>query len=164
LILREAATHAAVTQHRRPAIERALHAAVAGTLDVHAAVERWRTRHAPRRTQAHLLRPRHAPVVLCSNEIAEANTVVEVRAADEPGLAYRIASVLADCALDISYAKIATEKADALDVFYVTNVDGQKLDEEAMQLVTDRLLEALAHIDPAPARDAHEIVAPSLPG
>jgi [protein-PII] uridylyltransferase len=145
LILREAATHGAVTPHRRPAIERALHAAVAGQLDVPAAVERWRTRNAPRRQQAQMLAPHPAPVVLCSNEIAEDNTVIEVRAADEPGLAYRIASALAACALDISCAKIATEKADALDVFYVTDADGRKLTEATMQAVTDRLFQALGH-------------------
>src|SRR5438093_994261 len=52
----------------------------------------------------------------------------------------------------------------ALDVFYVTDADGRKLDEEAMQLVTDRLFSALAHLDAAPARAARETVAPSLPG
>ena len=45
--------------------------------------------------------------------------------------------------LDIVCARIATEKADALDVFYVTDRDGLKLSEEAMReteaVLTERL-------------------------
>ena len=159
MILCEAATHTSVGAHRQPALERALHAAINGTLDVGAAVERWRTRHAPRRMQAHALRPRYAPVIQCSNEIAESTTVIEVRASDEHGLAYRIASALTACALDITCAKIATEKADALDVFYVTDADGRKLDDDAMKFVNDKLIAALAPADAAAMRDevaAHE--------
>jgi [protein-PII] uridylyltransferase len=144
LMLREAATHAPVTEQRRAAVERALAAAFTGRLDVAAAVERWRTHHAPRRMQARLQRPPAAPVVVCSNEIASATTVVEVRAADEPGLAYRIAAALAACGLDIRHARIATEKADALDVFYVTDAEGRKLDEAATLALTDALRRALA--------------------
>jgi [protein-PII] uridylyltransferase len=144
LMLREAATHAPVAEHRRPTVERALAAALVGRLDVAAAVERWRTRNAPRRPSAHAARAKVAPAVACSNEIAEATTVVEVRAADEPGLAYRIAAALAARGLDIRHARIATEKADALDVFYVTDADGKKLDEAAMRGVTEALRAALA--------------------
>ena len=42
-------------------------------------------------------------------------TVVEVRAVDRPGLAWTIADTLARLGLDITFAKIATAKALALD-------------------------------------------------
>jgi [protein-PII] uridylyltransferase len=67
-----------------------------------------------------------------------------VRAIDEPGLVYKIASALASLGLDIVCAKIATEKSDALDVFYVTDGDGQKLSPTMLQSVKLRLAELLS--------------------
>jgi UTP:GlnB (protein PII) uridylyltransferase len=82
--------------------------------------------------------------VVCDNEVAEATTVVEVRAPDEHGLAYQIASALTRFGLDIACARVATEKSDALDVFYVTRMDGSKLDESAIHHLTATLTDALA--------------------
>jgi UTP:GlnB (protein PII) uridylyltransferase len=50
-------------------------------------------------------------------------------------LAYKIANGLAALGLDIVCAKIATEKSDALDVFYVTDADGMKLSTTTLQSV-----------------------------
>ena len=86
--------------------------------------------------------------VICDNEVAEATTVVEVRAPDQQGLAYQIASALTQFGLDIACARVATEKSDALDVFYVTRMDGSKLDEAAMQDLTSTLTKALAKDEP----------------
>ena len=55
---------------------------------------------------------------------------MEVRADDEPGLVYRIARTLARLGVGISFAKIATEKTHALDVFYVSNGRGEGLSAE----------------------------------
>jgi UTP:GlnB (protein PII) uridylyltransferase len=74
--------------------------------------------------------------------------VVEVRAPDEHGLAYQIASALTQFGLDIACARVATEKSDALDVFYVTRTDGSKLDEPAIQHLTATLTKVLAKDDP----------------
>lgn len=136
LVLREAATHQAVLEHRQPAIERTLNAVIAGRQDVASMVERWRTRNAPRRLRSVAAMRRsialRAPRIYFDNEVAETTTAVEVRAADEPGLAYKIASVLTSFGLDIVCARIATEKSDALDVFYVTNEHGMKLSTAEM--------------------------------
>ena len=70
-------------------------------------------------------------------------TIVEVRAPDQPGLAYTIADTLAQLGLDITFARIATAKALALDVFYVTDAGGRKLSPETMREVEDALLAAL---------------------
>jgi UTP:GlnB (protein PII) uridylyltransferase len=51
---------------------------------------------------------------------------------------------LAAFGLDIVCAKIATEKSDALDVFYVTNGDGSKLTDQQMPALEGALMEALA--------------------
>jgi [protein-PII] uridylyltransferase len=144
-MLREASTHHAIDIQRYPAIERALRKAIAGESDIAALVERWRTRHAPRkRNSTQHARQRNLPQVVCDNEAAGACTLVEVHAIDEPGLAYKIASALAALGLDIVCAKIATEKSDALDVFYVTDADGMKLSPAIMQSVEASLTALLS--------------------
>ena len=70
-------------------------------------------------------------------------TVIEVRADDEPGLVYTIARTLAQLGLDISLAKIATEKSQALDVFYVTDGRGRRSPRETSARVEAALLVAL---------------------
>jgi len=144
-MLREASTHHAVDIQRQPLIERALRKAIAGESDIAALVERWRLRHAPRkRKSTPLAQPNHLPKVVCDNEAAASSTLVEVRATDEAGLAYKIASALAALGLDIVCAKIATEKSDALDVFYITDAEGMKLSPTTMHSVEVSLAELLS--------------------
>ncbi|HYG82094.1 MAG TPA: hypothetical protein VD861_16970, partial [Pyrinomonadaceae bacterium] len=87
---------------------------------------------------------RDLPRVICDNEASPSSTLVEVHAYDEPGLAHKIASALALVGTDIVCARIATEKADALDVFYVTDRAGLKLSEEAGREVETVLKERLS--------------------
>jgi [protein-PII] uridylyltransferase len=144
-MLREASTHLAIDIHRYQAIERSLRKAIAGESDIAALVERWRTRNAPRKRNA----DSHAglrilPQVACDNEASQSSTLIEVHALDEPGLAYKIASALAALQLDIICARIATEKSNALDVFYVTDSEGMKLSQSRMQSVQVSLAEMLS--------------------
>jgi [protein-PII] uridylyltransferase len=132
-----------VTPERGHAIEADLRMAAAGQLDVAAAVEKWKAR-APRRQRK---RTGHRPVppsVRFDNAVSAERTVVEVRAEDELGILYKIASTLAGLGLDIHFAKIATEKSQALDVFYVTDSEGNKLLPDQMADVEGRLLVALS--------------------
>jgi [protein-PII] uridylyltransferase len=71
------------------------------------------------------------------------NTVIEVQAEDTPGLVYRIAKTLSQLGINISLAKIATEKSYALDIFYVTDSEGQKLDSPLMSAIALELPEVL---------------------
>jgi UTP:GlnB (protein PII) uridylyltransferase len=68
--------------------------------------------------------------------------VIDVRAQDRPGLAFTIADTLARLGLNITFAKIATDRALALDIFYATE-DGRKLEPEALFRVETALLPAL---------------------
>jgi [protein-PII] uridylyltransferase len=61
------------------------------------------------------------------NFVSETHTVIDVRAQDRPGLLYLISSTLSTLRLDLSLAKIATEADQVIDVFYVTEADGQKV-------------------------------------
>ncbi|HEX4258761.1 MAG TPA: [protein-PII] uridylyltransferase [Streptosporangiaceae bacterium] len=54
-------------------------------------------------------------------------TVVEVRAHDEPGLLWRIGRALGGCGLDVRSARVETLGAEAVDVFYVADENGQPL-------------------------------------
>jgi [protein-PII] uridylyltransferase len=144
-MLRQASTRQAIDIHRYAAIEQALRKAVAGELDVAALVERWQVRNAPRRrTPAIPSRRPDLPCVICDNEASQTSTLIEIHALDELGLVHKIASAMLRLGLDIVCARIATERSDALDVFYVTDNDGAKLSEAAMTEVRDALLRELS--------------------
>jgi [protein-PII] uridylyltransferase len=118
----------AVSAERRLRVETALREAVEGRRDVASAVREWqsdqRRRVAASRARA---RPRTAVAVRFDDETSPANTIVEIGAEDELGLVYRIASVLSRVGLSIVFAKIASDKSRAWDVFYVTDAQGGKL-------------------------------------
>jgi [protein-PII] uridylyltransferase len=143
-MLRTAATHQAIEERRWITIERALRAAIKGESDVAALVEKWQTQHAPRRRVRVTNGRRQAlPTVVCDNKAAQAATVVEVRAADEAGLAFKIASAATALGFEIVYAKITTEKSDSFDVFYVTDAEGMRLSATAMQALELATLERI---------------------
>jgi [protein-PII] uridylyltransferase len=145
----EQTDHQPIRPERRARVEAALPEAVRGSLDVAAAVERWRAR-TPVKVLRAWGRAARPPSVRFDNEGAAVATVIEVRAQDRPGLAWTIAATLAALGMDISFAKVATAKALALDVFYVTDGRGQKLESESLPRVEAALLAALAERSPAP--------------
>jgi [protein-PII] uridylyltransferase len=140
--LSELSSHRPVRPERRPRLERDLRAALVGTHDVAAAVEAWRRKN-PHRSRRALGRAARAPSVRFDQETSATATVVEVKAQDQPGLAWTIADTLARLGLDITFAKIATAKALALDVFYVTRAGGAKLGPADLDRVEGALLAAL---------------------
>ncbi|HWX43100.1 MAG TPA: [protein-PII] uridylyltransferase [Blastocatellia bacterium] len=137
----EVSSHHPIRQEHWSRIERNLIAAIAGAYDVERALEDWggRRRGRPARMQ---------PSVRFDQDASAANTVVEVRAEDEPGLAYKIASRLAVLHLNITFAKITTEKRHALDIFYVTDREGKKLAPQALPFVEAQVLEVLGKVAP----------------
>jgi [protein-PII] uridylyltransferase len=73
--------------------------------------------------------------VAIDNSASQFFSVVEVRAVDQVGLLYRIASALHAQQLDIQHARIATRPDGALDVFYVRGPQGEKLgDSDAIRI------------------------------
>ncbi|HVO11552.1 MAG TPA: [protein-PII] uridylyltransferase [Vicinamibacteria bacterium] len=137
-----------VKPERRARVDQQLPAAILGQLDVAAAVERWRAR-TPARARRPWGRAARGPSVRFDQEASATATVIEVRAPDRPGLVWTIADVLARLGLDLSFAKVATAKALALDVFYVTDDRGRKLEAESLPRVEAALLAALAERPPA---------------
>ena len=77
-------------------------------------------------------------------------TIVEVFAEDFPGLLFQITNALFQCRLDVWVAKIATNIDQVVDVFYVRDFDGQKVDDPGeAQNIKDAIYAVLPAI-PAP--------------
>jgi [protein-PII] uridylyltransferase len=74
-----------------------------------------------------------APEVLVNNAWSDQFTVVEVSGLDRPGLLYELTKALSDVNLDIASAHVATFGERAVDVFYVTDLTGQKVTHERRQ-------------------------------
>jgi [protein-PII] uridylyltransferase len=82
------------------------------------------------------------------NEISETRTIVEVQTENRPGLLYAITSTLSELDLDISFAKIATEKGAAIDSFYVQDYQGNKVaDVRRLEKIKTRLNAAIGLLD-----------------
>jgi len=64
--------------------------------------------------------------VLIDNNSREA-TIIEIRTPDRPGLLYQITRALSECQLNIQRAIITTEAYGVVDVFYVTDLEYNKI-------------------------------------
>lgn len=82
------------------------------------------------------------PEVRVDNESSDFHTLVEVRAGDRPGRLFELASALDDLGLSVSLAKIGTLGERVLDIFFVRDRDGQKLDQALASRVEQALLAA----------------------
>jgi [protein-PII] uridylyltransferase len=76
-------------------------------------------------------KPSRPPKVITDNETSDFFTIIEVFADDRVGLLYDITQVLSALRLDIRIAKIATKADQIADVFYVRDLDGQKVDDDS---------------------------------
>jgi [protein-PII] uridylyltransferase len=140
--LSEVSSHRPVKPERRARVEAALVSALTGGHDVAEAVALWLAKNPQRESRA-LGRVARGPAVRFDQESSATATVIEVRAPDRPGLAWTIAGTLARLELNITFAQIATAKALALDVFYVTGAGGQKLAPTELAAVEEALLASL---------------------
>jgi [protein-PII] uridylyltransferase len=76
-------------------------------------------------------------------------TILELIAADRPGLLSEVGKVFKTERIAINGAKIMTVGERAEDVFYITDMDGRVLKDEACQRVQDSLARALDRRDVA---------------
>jgi [protein-PII] uridylyltransferase len=120
---------------RADALRNDVSRALAGDLDV---TQKLAARDAGRRPPAV---PPPAPRVEVMDGASDSATVVEVRAADRPGLLYRLGRALALMGVSVRGARVVTLGAEAVDVFYLQDGAGRSLDtatrREVVRLLTD---------------------------
>ena len=82
------------------------------------------------------------------NETSDARTLIEIETEDRLGLLYAISQTFTELALDISAARIVTERGAAIDSFYVCELGGgQVASTERQLLIEDRLRTAIKVLD-----------------
>jgi len=105
----------------------ALDKALAGKLELDAAIA---ARAVPRVHGNGLVTGRPTQINV-DNEASNFFTIIEVFTYDAPGLLFTITDTLFKCGLDVWVAKIATQVDQVADIFYVRDVEGQKVDDPA---------------------------------
>jgi [protein-PII] uridylyltransferase len=94
------------------------------------------------------LRPFSLPAqVQVSNAISEKFTVIEVMGLDRTGLLHQLTRTISDLNLTIGSAHIGTYGEKAVDVFYVTDLTGHKIDSRPRQKkIHEALLGVFQHV------------------
>jgi [protein-PII] uridylyltransferase len=95
------------------------------------------------------------PRVVIDNHASNTFTVIEVNGRDRPGLLHDVTAAISDQGLQIASAHITTYGVRAVDVFYVKDVFGLKVENERKLVTLRRALEAALETEEArPARAA----------
>ena len=149
--IQDASGHAVDSAHGLLRIEERIEQSLAGQLRV--ANELAKRRSLTSRTDVFTVPPR----VLVDNKASNTYTLIEVNGRDRPALLYDITGALHDLGLQIASAKISTYGERVVDVFYVKDVFGMKVDHDGkLRQIEVTLLAALS--DPAneakPARSS----------
>jgi len=78
------------------------------------------------------------------NSTSDKYTIITLFAYDRMGLLYDISRVLFDLQLVLQFAKISTHLDQVVDVFYVSDLEGQKITESTrLYMIRQRLLQAV---------------------
>jgi [protein-PII] uridylyltransferase len=88
---------------------------------------------------------RIATQVRIDNDASETRTLIEIETEDRIGLLYTISQTLTELSLDISAAKICTERGAALDSFYVRELSGGKVLDPDRHRAIERNLRRAIH-------------------
>jgi [protein-PII] uridylyltransferase len=93
----------------------------------------------PSRTQVFTVAPR----VLIDNKASASHTVIEVNGRDRPGLLFELTRAVTNLNLQVSSAKISTYGEKVVDVFYVKNLFGHKVEHPAKLTEIRKTLEVV---------------------
>lgn len=107
-------------------VEKDLQAALAGSLNLEDALREkiisYRKELSPTAQRPHRVK--------VDNKSSSFFTIIDIFTYDYTGLLYKLTDTLYKNNLDIWIAKIATKADQVVDVFYVRNIDGEKIDKE----------------------------------
>ncbi|MGE0606584.1 MAG: [protein-PII] uridylyltransferase [Pirellulales bacterium] len=88
--------------------------------------------------------PRLPTQVRIDNSTSDRCTIIDIFTADRRGLLYTITRKLFDLGLSVSVAKIGTYLDQVVDVFYVTDREGEKIEnDDQLEQIRSRLLEEI---------------------
>ena len=119
-------------EHGSEPIEATLRRALAGELDLAAAVADRREYRPDRRREGRV-------DVTFDLDASETATVVEVHCDDRAGLLYELAGTLTDLDLDVTVAKVQTLGDRVIDTFYVRDVAGKVDDRARLETIESAL-------------------------
>ena len=86
--------------------------------------------------------------IAIDNNTAGAFTIVNIFAYDKMGLLYSISRCLYDLKLEVHLAKITTHVDQVVDVFYVTDREGKKIESsDQLQKIREQLLAAIKEME-----------------
>jgi len=84
------------------------------------------------------------PRVLVDNKVSSNHTVIELNGRDRVGLLYDVTSAMTGLSLQIASAHVSTYGERVVDVFYVKDVFGMKVEHERkIREIREALLAAL---------------------
>jgi len=71
------------------------------------------------------------------------STIIDVFAYDKPGLLYKLAKKIHRLGLSVTFARIATYAHQVIDVFYVTDEEGDKIrNRNQLQIIKNEVFRA----------------------
>ena len=127
--------------HRLARLSVLIEQALSGRLRVTAEIRRMSKALIGRRMRAIHVPPR----VVIDNHASNTFTVLEVNGRDRPGLLHDVTAAISEQGLQIGSAHVTTYGVRAVDVFYVKDVFGLKVENERkLQQLREALLAALA--------------------
>lgn len=129
------------SEDRLDRLNRRIEASLVGNIQPARELQAMRMRALPSRTRVFKVPPR----VIFDNKASVANTVIEVNGRDRPGFLHDVTSTLTAHGLQIVSAHISTYGERVVDVFYVKDVFGLKIEQPSkLQKLEQKLLEAIA--------------------
>jgi [protein-PII] uridylyltransferase len=109
---------------------------LAGRLSLESSIDNEETPRSP----TGLKKLSQKPTVVVDNKSSDFFTIIEVYSHDHVVLLYRITHTLFALGLDIHSARIATKVDQVVDVFYVRDLEGQKVEGEKRVAEVKRIL------------------------
>ena len=96
----------------------------------------------PRFPSGRWISPRFEPTrIEIDNDLSDRYTIIDVFAHDRQGLLYVITKAIFELGLSVHFARVATRLDQIVDVFYVTDLEGKKIDfPEKLQSIRQTLV------------------------
>ncbi len=143
----DAATGALPGREARDKFEQVFKACLTGQADLDALLAALKK---SRPLYQYLEGERIATTLNFDNSSSETDTIIEIETEDRIGLLYTVSHILSHLGLDISTAKISTEKGAAIDTFMVRDTEGRKITSpERLHALESALRSAVASLEPA---------------